>query len=228
MKYPIKVSTIIPAYNAESFIGTCLDAVLAQTETSAECIVVNDGSTDGTRECLEPYLSRITYLEQENKGVSAARNLAIQHARGRYLTLVDADDIVPENRFEKMLTALETTDADMVFGHMRQFEEHAPSVFSELQPAVMPGGSMFSREVFDRVGPFDPALKLAEFLDWLLKFREQGFKELIIPDVVLYRRIHSDNIGTRMKESRVDYVRALKASMDRKRARKSNSPESSG
>ncbi|MGA0332573.1 MAG: glycosyltransferase family 2 protein [Kiritimatiellia bacterium] len=228
MKYPLQVSTIIPAYNAESFISDCLDRVLAQTEPSAECIVVNDGSTDRTRECVEPYLSRILYLEQDNQGISAARNLAIQHAKGRYLNLVDADDLIPVNRLEVMRSALESTGADLVFGHMQQFKDEAPTVLSDPQPAVLPGGSMFPREVFDQVGPFDPDVKMAEFLDWLLKFRERNLRETVIPDVVLFRRIHSDNLGKRMKENRIAYVRALKASMDRKRANSAGSSESSG
>ena len=91
------VSVIIPAYNCSAFLPATLDSALAQTYHDLEIIVVDDGSTDDTPARLGPYFSRITYIRQTNKGVSAARNAGIRAARGEFLAFLDADDVwVPE------------------------------------------------------------------------------------------------------------------------------------
>ena len=87
------VSVVIPSYNAAGYITTAIESVFAQSFRPFEIIVVDDGSTDNTREALAPYQGRITYRYQENRGVSAARNEGIRHARGELIALLDADDI---------------------------------------------------------------------------------------------------------------------------------------
>ncbi len=86
------VSVVMPAYNVAWCIGRAVDSVLAQDFRSRELIVVNDGSTDGTRAVLERYGAAITVIDQENQGMSAARNVAIRRARGTYVAFLDADD----------------------------------------------------------------------------------------------------------------------------------------
>lgn len=87
----ILVSVIIPAYNAEQYVGFCLDTVIAQTHKNLEIIVVDDGSTDNTGKICDEYAnkdSRIKVIHQENKGVSAARNIGLDNIKGEYLILV--------------------------------------------------------------------------------------------------------------------------------------------
>jgi glycosyltransferase involved in cell wall biosynthesis len=103
------VSVIIPAYNAEKFIGVTLDSVLAQTYKNIEILVVDDGSTDRTvdivqRRALED--KRITLLRQKNQGVAAARNLAIRHSTGEYIAPIDADDIWYSLKLEKQVACM--------------------------------------------------------------------------------------------------------------------------
>jgi len=89
------VSVIMPAYNVSQFISEALESVFAQTFKDYEVIVVNDGSpdTDELLRALAPYRGRIRYIEQENRGVSAARNAAIRAARGHYVAHLDPDDL---------------------------------------------------------------------------------------------------------------------------------------
>ena len=91
----IKVSVIIPVYNSEKYIGTCLDSIINQTLQEIEIICVNDGSTDRTSEILQFYRekdSRIKIIEQENAGAGAARNYGLRNSSGEYLSFLDADD----------------------------------------------------------------------------------------------------------------------------------------
>jgi glycosyltransferase involved in cell wall biosynthesis len=89
----MKVSVIIPTYNRASLVVETLQSALDQTYRDFEIIVIDDGSTDDTRERLEPYRDRISYFKQENKGVNAARNYGLSHASGEYIALLDSDDL---------------------------------------------------------------------------------------------------------------------------------------
>ncbi len=92
-----KVSIIIPVYNAEAFLERCLDSLLAQSHTDWEAICVNDGSRDGSGSILDRYAAedgRFRVIHKPNEGVSAARNLALETASGKYIAFVDSDDFL--------------------------------------------------------------------------------------------------------------------------------------
>lgn len=99
------VSLIVPCYNGEKFIARCIESILNQTDHNIELILVNDGSMDSTSDIINGYrvelentLAKFIYLEQENQGVGAACNNAFKRATGKYLTLLDSDDILlPES-----------------------------------------------------------------------------------------------------------------------------------
>ena len=88
-----KVSVIIPVYNCELYIAQAIESVLNQTYTDYEIIVINDGSTDNTYQVLQPYMKKIRYFSQKNKGLSATRNQGIKMAKGKLISLLDADDL---------------------------------------------------------------------------------------------------------------------------------------
>src|SRR5438270_13228585 len=89
------ISVVMPAYKVAPYIGEALESVFAQTFTDYEVIVVNDGSpdTEDFEQAIEPYISRIRYLRQENRGASVARNTGLQAARGEFIAFLDADDL---------------------------------------------------------------------------------------------------------------------------------------
>ena len=121
----MKLSVIIPCYNAERYLGECLDSVLSQSETDFEVILVDDGSRDGTLAIARDYASRdarVTALHQENAGVCAARNLGLDCAQGEWVTFVDADDLLVPDAFSSMLAAADDT-ADMVVCAHETFDE---------------------------------------------------------------------------------------------------------
>ncbi|MCR5090273.1 MAG: glycosyltransferase [Oscillospiraceae bacterium] len=107
----MKLSVIIPAYNAEETLEKCLDSVLAQTMRDLEVIVVNDGSTDNTEEILKRYPVRS--LTVENGGQGRARNLGMEMAEGEFLGFVDSDDWIDPGMYEKLLRTAEDAGADV-------------------------------------------------------------------------------------------------------------------
>lgn len=127
MSEKILVSIIIPVYNAEKYIGRCLDSVLNQTFHNIEIIIVNDGSEDDSETVIQKYLKqddRISYFYQENNGVSMARNKGMDYAGGKYILFVDSDDYVTNTYVADFVTALEKSGADFaVSGYYECYEK---------------------------------------------------------------------------------------------------------
>ncbi|KIL52981.1 glycosyltransferase [Jeotgalibacillus campisalis] len=117
----VKVSVIVPVYNAEKYLEICIKSLIDQTLAECEFIFVNDGSTDGSEEIISRYIksdNRIKLINQKNNGVSAARNAGIEKAVGKYIGFVDADDHVQKDMFEIFHENGEKYKADVVFSDL--------------------------------------------------------------------------------------------------------------
>lgn len=118
-KEKINISVIVPVYNVESYLQECVDSLLAQDVPGLELIFVNDGSTDGSRGILEEYSRRhdnIIVIDQENSGQSVAKNNGIKVASGKYISFVDADDIMMEGALRVLFDKAEQNSCPMVVG----------------------------------------------------------------------------------------------------------------
>jgi glycosyltransferase involved in cell wall biosynthesis len=189
-------------------------------------IVVDDGSDDDTSAVAERYGERIRFTREEHCGAGAARNTAVALATGEYLAFLDADDRFLPDKLEHQLAALHANPAlDMVFGHVREFV--SPELTDEARAAIRPPAPpspwttpnlmLIRRESFDRVGPFATDLRVAETVDWAARATDLGLKGLTLPEVVLERRLHPLNSGMRERGARSDYLRVVRASMERRR-----------
>lgn len=110
------ISIIVPVYNVEEYLEECLESIRQQTFTDIEVILVNDGSTDGSREICERYCEkdiRFRLINQENQGQSVARNRGFKESIGQYIMFVDSDDVIDTNVLEVLLPYMKT-DVDMV------------------------------------------------------------------------------------------------------------------
>lgn len=116
----VKISIVIPVFNAENYIIKCLESILNQTFIDYEIILINDGSTDGTFDILNQYLNldkRFILINQENQGQSVARNQGIKASKGKYLTFVDNDDFLYNNFvLEEMYNEAESHNVDVLMG----------------------------------------------------------------------------------------------------------------
>ena len=111
----MRVSVIVPCYNAGAYLEPCLRSVLAQTMGDLELLVIDDGSADGSLSVAQEIArgdARVRVFHQENRGVCAARNRGLDAARGEYVTFVDGDDLLPPDALERMLAL--APGADMV------------------------------------------------------------------------------------------------------------------
>ena len=121
----IKVSVIVPIYNAEKYLKQCLDSIQCQTLKDIEVIMIDDGSKDGSSEIAKSYLtdSRFTYYHKENEGLAAARADGIERASGEYLGFIDSDDWIEPDMYEKMYAAAKSNDSDIVFCNCMENED---------------------------------------------------------------------------------------------------------
>lgn len=186
--YPTRqptVSVIIPVYNSERFIEQAVKSVLEQTYTDYEVIVIDDGSTDNTRQVLVPYLDSIQYIDQDNQGAAKARNRGCQLAQGEFLAFLDADDFFLPNKLAEQVAYLEENPTiDLVQSGwiiVNQTGEglvdvtpwkNAPELNLEawvLHKCVRPSALMIKKEWWEKVGGFDHRYPPTEDLDFVLR-----------------------------------------------------------
>lgn len=186
------VSIIVPCYNYGNFLSETLDSVLCQTYNNWECLVIDDGSTDNTREVADIYInkdSRIKYFYQENRGLSAARNHGLDVSTGDFIQFLDADDLLEERKLEIHHTYLsDNPNIDIVYGSMIRFDSDTkketgddswmPKVsgqghnvlFCLIKGNIMVvSASMIRKSIFKKTGIFNTEYRSME--DWELWLR---------------------------------------------------------
>lgn len=221
------VSVMIGAYNAAPYLGEAIESVLGQDYEPIELIVVDDGSTDGTADVARNF-AEVKVIEQANGGNGAARNRAVENAAGELFAFLDADDRFTPGKLTLQKAALDVDPGlDMVFGHVREFlspeldEETRASLrppAPEPMPWTAPNLMLIRRESFERVGPFTTAVRVGVTVDWFARAAEAGLRHTILPEVVLERRLHTQNNGLRERASRSQYVEVIRQAMERRRA----------
>lgn len=207
----MKLSVIIPVYNELSTLEPAVRAVLAVNEAD-EILIIDDGSTDGTREALAPYLNRLTYIYQENQERSAARNAGIRVATGTYVAFLDADDAWLPHKLERQMIALaehpeavlaycqatymDADDNDIPFrGQWLCGRAAHKTIVEDLSRALVTanvvygGGSMplVRRSALDRAGWFDEGLCYPEDWDLWARLSHLGPFAYIPQPLVRYR-----------------------------------------
>jgi len=143
-----RVSVLIPSYNAAHFLPISIESALSQTYQDFEIVLIDDGSTDNTRELvssfMDKYPHKISYFKQENKGLAAARNTGIAHARGEYLALLDADDKWLPCRLEEGVRVLDAKAAvGLVHGHVTLMDNNNNEIYSTKRDPKPLNGSIF-------------------------------------------------------------------------------------
>ncbi|HUN54984.1 MAG TPA: glycosyltransferase family A protein [Smithella sp.] len=221
------VSVIIPVFNTEKYLSEAIESILAQSYSPMELIIVDDGSTDSTAKIAKRFGSLVRYHYQENSGAGVARNQGIAMAKGDYFAFLDADDLwMPEKMKRQWEAFEENPHLDMVFGHIRQFytpelpqtQKERTRIPVEIMPGHHAGAMLIKKEAFLRVGLFKKELRVGEFIDWYARATELNLKSIMLPDVLMKRRIHTSNMGITLRDQRSGYIHALKAALDRRRS----------
>ena len=182
------ISIIVPIYNAGKTLHRCIDSILSQTYTSWELLLVDDGSTDSSGVICDEYAAqdaRVRVFHKENGGVSSARNVGLDNARGEWVTFVDADDYIEENFLKSFEGNL---DADLVVGNIQmirkqekeEFSSHiSPGYYNDIKSEVAncltnlcflaPWGKIFRRQLVLGLH-FDESMCISEDTKYVFSF----------------------------------------------------------
>ncbi len=209
-----RVSAAIITHNRAHYLPGAIDSILGQTFRDFELIVVDDGSTDATSDIVAPYLDRIRYVRQENRGKAAARNAAVQLAEGDLIAFCDSDDAWVPDRLERQLDALERRpDVGMVHGQVELVDADLRplpaqnAAHRELFSAAHRRGASYAsyafncrcmsstilvrREVFDTVGLYDCDLAIEDYDFYLRLLLDFDLHFMDGPPLAIYR-VHPD------------------------------------
>lgn len=178
------ISVIIPSYQHASTLPNCLDSVFGQTISDVEIIVVNDGSTDNTKEVLQAYADRLTIINQENRGAAAARNAGFDASKGEFVIFCDADVIMRPDMLQKMLEAL-VKHQDKAYAYSafrfgwKKFTSYPFSAERLRQMNFITTTSLIRRADFPR---FDEQLHRFQDWDLWLTILQQGKEGIFIAE----------------------------------------------
>lgn len=201
----MKVSVIIPAYNAGRYIRKALDSVLGQTYKDIEVIVVDDGSADDTRGIVLQHYPSVRYFHQQNGGVAAARNRALREARGELIAFLDADDVWLPTKVEKQVAYLVAhPDVGWLSTNQVYFDETGITgedarkrerLFTGdlvrnlfMCSGITPSTLMVRRSVLDDVGGFEEGLRIGEDDNLWMRMAMKHRADLLDENLVMYRQ----------------------------------------
>jgi len=226
-----KVSVIIPAYNAMAFLPETLESVRNQTFTDYEVLIINDGSTDNIVEWSSQIQdTRVKLIDQENKGLSGARNSGIWHSQGEYLAFLDADDVWEKTKLEKQVELLDqnlevglvstwvtTIDSNGELLELHQIPKiEGVELKKELfKYNIIHCGStpLIRRCCFERVGFF--ASDLSGAADWDMWLRIARYYPIsVIQESLVYYRQHTNNMSKKMRAMLEDVSKVIQRAFE--------------
>lgn len=184
----MQLTVVMPLFDAAEWVGEAIESVLDNADRLLEVLVVDDGSTDGGGEIARAFGPPVRVIEQDNRGPAAARNVAIQQARGDVVGFLDADDIwtagVPDPRIELIASG----GADLVVGLVQPVTVGLQP-WADPKPGVLAGAVVARRSVFSEHGMLDEERIHGEDVDWMQRMREAGVRGAQVQVVTsLYRR----------------------------------------
>ena len=232
-----KVSIIMPVYNKAEFLKRTLDAIVSQKYFDWELIIVNDGSTDGSEEIIKQYIkkeSRIFYISQDNKGVSAARNTGISKAKGEWIWFVDADDL-PDLQFLQLVFGdTKYKGRNIVVGFYECLDQcgkersvnidetgdipvdEIPNIFMKYQYDTGFWGYLWNKLIkrewlMKKNILFQEGVGLAEDLQFMVKLYRLEPKIVVVP---YYAMKYTENLSHTLEEKKVDYFAQFNIQME--------------
>lgn len=216
------ISVIIPVFNGETFLEDAINSVLNQNYDNLECIVVDDGSIDGSAAIAKKH-ERIIYLHQKHKNVAAARNLGVGKASGEYLAFLDADDIWDTDKLKTQINYMEENpDIDYsVTKHslfltegLKDFPQWVRTNHSKEETiAYIPSSLIVRKSAFEIVGYFDESYRISDDSDWFLRARDAGIKLGIIDKNLLHKRVHSQCLMSQTGVIKKELMKSIRASL---------------
>jgi glycosyltransferase involved in cell wall biosynthesis len=228
------ISCIVPLHNGELYVREALDSILAQTYPYLEVIVADDGSTDGSASIVASYGDQIRHVRQPVSGPAAARNLGLGVARGDFVAFLDHDDLWHPEKLARQMSRFQARPSlDLCVTHVQVFwssevaeegERYQGHPRAQPVPGYTTPTLLARRGLFEIVGRFDTTLRFADAFDWFLRAARHGAVIELLPDVLVYHRMHESNHTRRFASaSREEFLQVVKASLDWRRLHQEHS-----
>lgn len=222
------VSVIIPVYNAEKYIKDAIISILEQTYKAFEIIIVDDFSSDNSVKIISDFKDVHLIQSSKNRGAGYSRNCGINSSKGEIIAFLDADDHwVPEMLEFQIDSLLKNKDIDGVYGMFENYFEPGEPLPAgiEKEKFLKPGvgkiknlGTMvLYKNIFAKVGMFSETIKSGEDIDWFVRADDYGVKFLYSPRLLMYRRLHGENLTFTTYHSNQRLLEILSRSIQRKR-----------
>lgn len=232
-----KLSIIVPVYNKKKYLYCVLESIRQQEFNDFECILVDDGSTDGSQNICDVFSkkdTRFITVHMSNSGVSNARNTGLMRARGKYITFIDADDSIDIDYLKKLVDDIENTGVDLVITGMKKYWEDTNNVeylktpinglytFKEILPQfaeiqLKTGifgfccGKIFKKEIANNIF-FDVSISLAEDFDFYLKIYPK-VKKVYFDAECFYGYLQESSNNSVKSDNQIDYLTQLKINL---------------
>ena len=213
------LSVIMPTYNNGKYINQAIESIYAQKYNNMEIIIIDDGSTDNTKEIVTKY-NEIKYFYIEHKGISFARNTALEKSKGEYIAFCDSDDYwLPDKINTQMRYLKEHPDCEIVFTKYENFFEnenlktntramHEKIIENMLKQYLT--SAVLKKELFDKYGNFDENFSGVEDCEFVYRLLMKGINIKHCIDKVFYmRRIHGNNVTLNYNKDTVKYITAI-------------------
>ena len=226
----MKISVVIPTFNRIRLVARAIDSVLKQSLNPYEIIVVDDGSDDGTSEMIQNKYKSIKLIQQQNNGVSAARNNGIKHAKGDWIALLDSDDEWTEKKLENQVDRLiKTPEYDFCHtneiwirngvrvNQRKKHEKYGGYIFDKCLDIcrISPSSVLFRKNILDHVGWFDDQLPVCEDYDLWLRITSE-YRILFIDDPLIIKYGgHDDQLSHSVESIEFFRIKSLENLLDR-------------
>jgi glycosyltransferase involved in cell wall biosynthesis len=212
------VSIVIPTYNRADLIGESIDSALGQTYPNIEVIVIDDGSTDDTREVVKKYGDRIQYYEKKNGGIGSALNLGIKRMNGKWFKWLSSDDVLTPDAVETLVFHADESGAMILYTDYDIIDDQSKFIKSFVEPHYASyyefaaalwtrfigngSSSLIDKSCFQEVGLFDEVVRSAEDYDWWLRAcLLHGYRFLHVPQITLKYRTHGKQLTAAVKHN---------------------------
>ena len=220
----MKISVVIPTYNRIALVERAIDSVLRQSIKPFDIIVVDDGSDDGTSEMIQKKYRSINLVQQQNSGVSAARNNGIKHAKGDWIALLDSDDEWTEKKLENQVNRL-IKNPDYHFCHTNEIwirngvrvnqkkrhQKYGGYIFDKCLDIcrISPSSTLFKKNILEHVGWFDTQLPVCEDYDLWLRITAD-YKILFVDELLIIKYGgHTDQLSQSVEGIELFRIKSL-------------------